>query len=109
MRIKILLPYFFALVLLASAIAHVAIPEIFAPIIPHFISVYWANYLAATAELSIAVLLFLPKYRNQGGLLFMALMIAFLPLHLWELFRENPAVGKHPAPLIRLVFQFVLI
>jgi uncharacterized membrane protein len=39
----------------------------------------------------------------------LAMMLVFLPLHIWDIFRENPAIGSHKVALIRLPIQFVLI
>jgi hypothetical protein len=36
-------------------------------------------------------------------------MILFLPLHVIDVFRGDPAVGSHQAALIRLPVQFVFI
>ena len=77
--------------------------------IPEFIPELLANVLSVIAEAGIVILLLVPKYRRLGGLGFMLLMIAFLPIHTWDAFRENPAIGPMPAPVIRLVIQFLLI
>jgi uncharacterized membrane protein len=37
------------------------------------------------------------------------MMLAFLPLHILDVFKENPAIGSHEAALVRLPLQFVLI
>ena len=106
---KKVLSYLFAALLLTSAVAHVTSPEFYAPMIPEFISESFANIMSTITEFVVALLLIIPKYRKWGGLGFMILMLAFLPIHTWDLFRENPAVGEPPAPVIRFVFQFVLI
>jgi len=36
-------------------------------------------------------------------------MLLFLPLHIWDIFREKAAIGSHQVALIRLPIQFVLI
>ena len=106
---KKVLPYILAFLMISGGIAHMIMPDFYAPMIPAFIPVGLANLLAAIVELIVGVLLVLPKYRSQGGLLFMGLMIIYLPLHAWDLFRENPAIGPMPIPVIRFIFQFVLI
>ena len=106
---KPVLPITFAVILSISAIAHVVVPAVFNPLIPPFIPALFANILAALVEGAIAVLLFMPKYRHLGGLGFSMLMLAFLPLHIWELFKEEPLVGPEPLTSIRVVMQFVLI
>ncbi|MEM0995735.1 MAG: hypothetical protein AAGN35_01590 [Bacteroidota bacterium] len=106
---KKVLPYIFAFIMIAGGIGHIVAPDFYAPLIPDFIPDLLANVLSAIAELGIGVLLLIPKYRHWGGLGFALLMIGFLPLHIWELFREEPVVGPPPAPIIRLVIQLVLI
>ncbi len=104
-----LLSYFFAAMLLLGAIAHIVMPEAYEPMIPEFIPSLLANILAAIAEAVVGIALIIPKYRKLGGLLFALLMLAFLPIHIWDLVREEPAIGPQPIPAIRVVIQFLLI
>jgi uncharacterized membrane protein len=106
---KPILPIIFGVILSVSTIAHLVVPDVFNPLIPEFIPSLFANILAAIVEGALAVMLFLPKYRHLGGLGFSLLMVAFLPLHIWELFKEEPLVGPEPLTSIRVVMQFVLI
>lgn len=107
--IKNILSYLFGLLLLVSAFAHIQSPDFYAPMIPDFIPEGLANVATAIVEAAIGILLFLPKYRHWGALGFFLLMIAFLPIHIWDLTKENPAVGPSPAPEIRLAIQFLVI
>jgi uncharacterized membrane protein len=106
---KNILSYLFAALLLASAVAHVVNPDFYAPLIPDFIPALFANVLSTVVEAIIAILLIVPKYRKLGGLAFMGLMIAFLPLHIWDLFQENPITVTRTGGIIRLLIQFLLI
>ena len=106
---KKVLSYIFGVIMILSALAHIFSPEAYAPMIPDFIPESVANILAALAEGVTGIALFIPIYRKKGGLLFAGLMLAFLPIHVWDLLRENPAIGPAPAPAIRLVVQFLLI
>ena len=106
---KKIFPYILALPMLAGAVAHVVMPAAYEPMIPSFIPSSLANILAAVAELIVGIALVIPKYQKKGGMLFMALMIAFLPIHIWDMLRDNPAIGEPPAPLIRVAVQFLLI
>ncbi|MEL6639207.1 MAG: MauE/DoxX family redox-associated membrane protein [Bacteroidota bacterium] len=103
------LPPVLGLILLASAIGHLVNPDFYAAMIPPFIPASLANILATITEAGVGILLLLPRYRHWGGLGFILLMLAFLPIHVWDLFREDPAIGPAPAPLIRLLLQFLLI
>ena len=106
---KNILAYLFALILLFSAVGHLLTPEFYSAMIPGFIPETLANVLATISETIIAIMLIFPKYRAKGGLAFMILMLLFLPIHTWDLFREDPAIGAPPAPLIRFGFQLILI
>ncbi len=103
------LPIILGVLLILGGIAHLVSPEAYDAMIPEFIPSFLANILAAIAEVVIGISLIVPKYRSLGGILFMALMIAFLPIHVWDLFKETPAIGPMPAPVIRLLVQFLLI
>jgi hypothetical protein len=39
----------------------------------------------------------------------MILMIAFLPIHIIDIFRENPVIGSQVAALIRVPVQLLII
>ncbi len=106
---KRIVPILLSVMMLASAIGHIMAPEFYAAMIPDFIPSLAANYLAALIEAAIGIGLLLPQYRHLGGLGFLLLMIGFLPIHVWDLFREDPAIGPPPAPIIRVIFQFVLM
>ncbi|MEM6265807.1 MAG: hypothetical protein AAGI38_25115, partial [Bacteroidota bacterium] len=106
---KRILPLVLAVILILSAIGHAFAPEFYAPMIPDFIPEGLANIATMVLEAGIGILLLLPTYRHLGGLGFMVLMIGFLPIHTWDMLRETPAIGPPPAPIIRFLFQFVLI
>jgi len=92
-----------------SAYMHFFIPEIYTAMIPEFIPESLANIGTGILELGVGILLILPQYRHWGGLAFMLLMIGLLPIHVWELFRENPAIGSSSAAIARFIAQFLLI
>lgn len=98
-----------SVILLISAFAHIFYPEFYAALIPEFIPKTFANIAAALAEGIIGIMLLIKQYRHLGGLGFALLMLAFLPIHVWDLVREHSALGDSPVPEIRLIFQFILI
>jgi len=107
--IKIIIAYLLGLFLILGAIAHLINPAFYAEMIPDFFPASLANILASISEGLIAFALFLPKYRRTGGLLFFLLMLAFLPLHIWDLLKEDPFMGSTIAAVIRILFQFLLL
>ena len=53
--------------------------------------------------------LFFKKYETIGAWGILILMLLFLPIHIWDVFSDTPAIGSHNAALIRLPVQFLLI
>jgi len=51
----------------------------------------------------------IPRYRSLGTLGILLLMLAFLPLHVMDVFSDQPAIESHQLALIRLPIQFVFI
>ncbi len=106
---KNILAYFLGALLLLSAVAHIVVPEFYSGMIPDFLPEKLTNILVAVLEAGIGVLLCWPRYRHLGGVGFCILMIVFLPVHVWDLFREDPVIGPLPVAIARLVFQFLFI
>ncbi|MDG1296312.1 MAG: hypothetical protein P8P48_04175 [Saprospiraceae bacterium] len=106
---KVLISYTISVLLLVSAVAHIISPEFYAELIPDFFPENLANILSAISEAAIGIALLTRKYRHLGGLGFSLLMIAFLPIHVWDLLREKSALGQFPIPEIRLLVQLLLI
>ncbi|MEL6968544.1 MAG: MauE/DoxX family redox-associated membrane protein [Bacteroidota bacterium] len=103
------LAYLFAGLLIVSAIAHIVNPAFYKRLIPDFINPRFAHILSFITELGAGILLILPQYRPWGGLAFMILMIAFMPIHIWDWTKERPMVGSKNAAIIRIIVQVVLI
>ncbi|MEM6698217.1 MAG: hypothetical protein AAF806_15045 [Bacteroidota bacterium] len=106
---KHILPILLAALMLFSAYNHIVKPDFYAPFIPDFISKDFANISSTILEAIVGIALIIPKYRHWGGLGFALLMIAFLPIHVWDLFKETPAIGSMNAAIIRVLVQFILI
>lgn len=105
--IKIIL----ALFITYAGVQHFVNPDFFLKVIPPFLMDfgYPIVYISGVIEIAIGLLMLTNKYQQLGALSFMWLMIFFLPLHIWDVFAENPFTGSLNAALIRLVMQFVLI
>ncbi|MEX0285728.1 MAG: hypothetical protein AB3N23_14060 [Paracoccaceae bacterium] len=101
--------YLFALFLFVGCVAHIVQPEIFDGFIPGFIPKPLANGLAAAAEFVIAAALVLSRTRALGGLMAAALCLAYMPFHVWDLFRPDPVVAPLWVAMVRLLLQFVFI
>ena len=105
--LKILLAAF----IIYAGVQHFLNPDFFLKVIPPFLLDYGLPivYISGVIEIAIGLLLLSTKYQRIGALSFMLLMLAFLPLHIWDVFVENPFTGSQNAAYIRLAMQFVLI
>ncbi|WP_428667462.1 DoxX family protein [Runella sp.] len=106
---KLILTYLFGAFMVFAGINHFLKPEMYAPFIPAFLPNDAINYLAGIAEIIVGVGVFIPKYRSQATLGILIMMLLFLPLHIIDVFKDDPAIGSHRVALIRLPIQFVLI
>lgn len=107
--LKLIVIFILATMMLLGAFNHLYAPETYTAFIPKFIPESLANILSTIAEGIIGIALIIPKYRKWGGLGFFLLMIAFLPIHIWDFTKEVPAIGSKIAAMIRLGVQFLLI
>lgn len=106
---KQILTFLFALILLAGGLFHLIEPDFYEGITPDFVPLALANVVASVVEIAIGIALLVPKSRKLGALTFTFLMLAFLPIHIWDLCKEVPAVGTQTIAVFRLIVQFGLI
>ncbi len=95
--------------MILAGLYHFIKPEIFAPFIAKFLPNTAVNYLTGFVEIILGIGVFTPRFRSMATLGILILMVVFLPLHIFDVFKENPAIGSHQVALIRLPIQFVLI
>lgn len=100
-----------ALFMIYGGVQHFIKPYFYLPFVPSFLPYPIAIiYISGVIEIVLGIVLLLnKKYAKLGALGVLVLMILFLPIHIWDVFSENPAIGSHNAALIRLSVQFVLI
>lgn len=103
------LGFLLAIIITLGGISHFLSPEMFLPFIPDFLPAEIVNYLSGVVEIVVGMCYFIPSFRKLSALAMLILMIAFLPLHVIDVFVENPAIGSKPAAYIRLPMQFLLI
>lgn len=104
-----LLRSIFGAFLILGGIAHLLKPELYDPMIPDALPKTAVNYLTGLIELTLGVGVFIPRYRSVATLGIFLLMIAFLPIHVIDAFRDEPAIGSKALAYVRLPLQFVLI
>ena len=92
-----------------GAVGHVVAPDMYAELIPVFIPAFVAHLLSTIAEAAIGVALFIPQFRKYGGFAFMALMIAFMPIHVWDMLKDEPFVGSQAIAAARIAIQLIMI
>ncbi len=107
--IQLILTLLFGAFMIFGGVNHFIKPEMYFPFIPDPLPQPIINYLAGIIEIALGVGVFAPRFRTLAALGILLLMLLFLPLHLWDVFRENPAIGSHTAALVRLPVQFILI
>lgn len=100
-----------ALFIIFAGIQHFVKPEVFLPFVPSFLPYPMAIiYVSGIIEIILGITLFLrKKYAKYGALGILFLMLLFLPIHIWDVFSETPAIGSYNKALVRLLMQFVLI
>ena len=101
--------YILALILIAGAIGHFFNPEAYAGFTPDFIPEQLANWGAGITELVLGIGILVPKYRKKALLGTSVLMFLLLPIHIIDLFRENPVIGTQTVALIRVAVQLLFI
>jgi uncharacterized membrane protein len=97
---KLILTYLFG---------HLLHPQRYFPFIPDFLPKEIVNYLSGLLEIVVGIGVFIPRFKNISTFTILLMMIAFLPLHIIDVFKEHPAIGSHTIALIRLPLQFLLI
>ncbi|WP_452229939.1 MULTISPECIES: DoxX family protein [unclassified Lacinutrix] len=99
-----------ALFMIYAGMQHFIKPAFFNAFVPDFL--IYKNliiYASGVLEVALGILLLIPKYTSKAATGIFVLMILFLPIHIWDVFSETPAIGSHQAAMIRLPIQFVLI
>jgi len=107
--LKLILTLLFGAFMIFGGVNHFLKPDMYFPFIPDFLPKEAINYLAGILEIVLGVGVFIPKLRSIATLGIFLLMLAFLPLHILDVFSASPAIGSHQAALVRLPVQFILI
>lgn len=92
-----------------AGIMHIVKPKLFKHFIPKPFPKLLVNYVVGVIEFALgAGLIFLAtaKYAALGIII---LLILFLPIHIWDVTRERPAIGSKMLAFVRIPLQFVFI
>ena len=99
----------FGLFFVYAGFMHFKKPKFFNGFIPDFLPKITVNYVFGVIEIILGLGLFLNQTTKTAGLGVFILMILFLPLHIWDLFKEKPAIGSKKKAIIRVFIQFILM
>lgn len=108
MKITILIVIYGAFFMFAG-IMHLVKPNIFKHFIPKGLPKITVNYIAGVIEFFLGVALFFESTASYGSLGIIILMLLFLPIHVWDVFRDRPAIGSKVIAIIRVPVQFLII
>lgn len=109
-RILQIVSVLLGLFMIYAGVNHFRMPQFYLPFVPAFFPFREAMVLLSGGiEVAFGVAVLIPASRKWGAYGILLLMLAFLPVHVADLFRQAPAIGSHDAAIIRLPFQFVFI
>jgi len=108
-KLKLVLTFLFGAFMIFGGVMHFVQPAGYRSFIPDFLPVDLLIYVSGIAEIIVGAGVFIPRYRSLATFGILILMVLFLPLHIVDVFKENPAIGSHQAAIIRLPVQFVFI
>ena len=106
----LILSLLLGLFMLWGGVLHFLRPAFYLPFVPAFLPFRAAAIpVSGALEILLGLAVLVPRTRSLAGWGLPALMVAYLPIHLWDVFRSHPAIGSHRAAMVRLPFQFLFI
>ncbi len=107
--IKLIFTLLFGIFMIGNGKYHFSKPETYFPFIPSFLPKLMINYLVAVLEILVGVSVFIPQTRHFGTLIILMMMLAFLPIHITDAFRQNPLIGTRQVAFQRLGLQLIFV
>ena len=98
-----------AVFLIYGGYNHFQNPEFYNGFIPDFLPKIGVNYISGIIEILLGIGLFKKGYEKKSAYGIFLLMIAFMPFHIWDAFKEVPAIGSKMAAYIRIAVQVLFI
>jgi len=92
-----------------AGIMHIIKPKVFKHFIPDFFPKRLVNYSVGIVEFALGLGLFFSQTVSKASVGIFILMILFLPIHIWDVTKERPAIGSKKMAIIRIPLQFVLM
>ncbi|MFY0603701.1 MAG: DoxX family protein [Flavobacteriaceae bacterium] len=103
-----ILKFVFAGFFAFAGIMHIVKPKFFKHFIPKPFPKKLVNYIAGVIELAFGIGLLIPEFVKESAAGIMVLLVLFLPIHIWDVTRERPAIGSKRIAIIRIPLQFLL-
>ncbi|NNK19498.1 MAG: hypothetical protein HKP49_10125 [Maribacter sp.] len=99
-----------AVFMIYAGIQHFIKPLFYIPFVPGFLPFKMSIiYFSGVLEIIFGFFLLIPKYAKLASTGILVLLLLFLPIHIWDVFSEAPAMVSHQAALIRLPVQLLFI
>ena len=99
-----------ALIFIAGGLGHFFVPDVYRPFFPEWVPFpYLVIYASGVVEILVGVAMFIPQYRKWGALGILILLILFLPLHIRDLFLDEPVLKETGIVIARIPIQLIMI
>ena len=98
-----------AFVMGAGGLGHLIMPEFFGGFVFEPLPSGLVILLTGLMQCAIAIAVLIPRTRALAGLIFAVVCTAYLPLHIWDLFRPDPVIAPLSAAIVRIIVQFGFI
>ncbi|MBL4604608.1 MAG: hypothetical protein JKY02_02795 [Flavobacteriaceae bacterium] len=92
-----------------AGIMHIVKPKLFKHFIPDIFPKKLINYSIGIIEFTLGLGLFFSQTVEHSAIGIFILMVLFLPIHIWDVTKERPAIGSKKTAIIRIPLQFVLM
>ena len=86
--------------LIFAGIMHIIKPAIFKHFIPDIFPKKVVNYAVGAIEFSLGIGLFFSQTLSYAAIGIFVLMFLFLPIHIWDVTKERPAIGSKKLAII---------
>ena len=103
-----IITYVFAGFFAFAGIMHIIKPKLFKHFIPKPFPKLLVNYVVGVLEFGVGIGLLIPQFKKESALGIMILLTIFLPIHIWDVTRERPAIGSKKLAIVRVPLQFLL-
>ena len=105
----LILKIIFGVFLCYTGFMHFKKPFFFNGFIPDFLPKLTVNYFFGVIEFILGFGLFFHQTTKNAALGIFILMTLFLPIHIWDVLKEKPAIGSKKLAMIRIPIQFLLM